>query len=237
MLRALAIAASLLATASSPTPVHAFAPDRDTPLRMPGQGIPGGLDGRGIGLPQQDEPTDAVDPDFPDLLDGGEDADADRTRIGPPPPVGYGDSGLPEPVRRTRAEIMEAARSGDPEALRPIVERAVPPTVLANIPDTDPIDVLRIQSGDEAGREILAIMLDVLDTGWVRLDEGTPRERYVWPYFAAFDPEKLDARQQVELFRLLTASDFEEMRIAGAYVFYRVEIAPDGRWQAFVAGE
>lgn len=222
----------------------AFAPESATPRLSPGQGIPGGLDGRGLGLPQDGLSTGPIAPDplnedLPALPDDWLDGDGipDHGADVSPPPVTYGEAALPEPVRRTRSEIVAAARSGDPEALRPLIERTDPPPMFASMPDTDPVDVLRAQSGDEAGREILAIMLDVLDAGWVRLDEGTERERFVWPYFVAYDPESLDSRQQVELLRILTAGDFDEMRAAGAYVFYRLEITPDGRWQAFVAGE
>ncbi len=34
----------------------------------------------------------------------------------------------------------------------------------------------------------------------------------------------------VGLFRLLTASDFDEMKNYGAYLFYRVGYPPDSQW-------
>ena len=235
MRRLTIIAALVLSALVSPSATLAFAPQSNEVQRAPGQGVPGGLDGRGFGLPDDMPTGPAVEDDEGFDPSTGPTGAADRPAT--PPPVFRGETDLPETVRRTRNSIIEAAHSGDPEALRPIVEAADPPPVFASFPDMDPIDILRTLSGDEAGREILAIMLDVLDAGWVRLDVGTPRERYVWPYFAALDPESLDARQQVDLFRLLTAGDFDEMRAAGTYIFYRLEIAPDGRWIAFVAGE
>jgi hypothetical protein len=36
---------------------------------------------------------------------------------------------------------------------------------------------------------------------------------------------------------LLTAADYEEMRSYGSYTFFRVGIAPDGRWLFFLAGD
>jgi hypothetical protein len=155
---------------------------------------------------------------------------------GPPPVVRTGEADLPPAVRRTRTAIMAAARTGDPEALRPLLEAGDPPTQVSPIEGGDPVEILRAQAGDPDGLEILAILLDVLDASWVRLDAGTTDERFVWPAFAALPPESLTPAQTVELFRILTAYDFEESR-AATYVFFRVEIAPDGRWISFQSGE
>jgi hypothetical protein len=43
--------------------------------------------------------------------------------------------------------------------------------------------------------------------------------------------------QLVELFTLLTASDYDEMRSYGSYTFFRVGISPTGRWLFFLAGD
>ena len=60
---------------------------------------------------------------------------------------------------------------------------------------------------------------------------------YVWPYFVGIPLAKLTPEQKVELFKLVTGSDWKEMQEFGAYVFYRVGIAPNGAWQFFVAGD
>ncbi|MEC9244290.1 MAG: hypothetical protein VYB05_05930, partial [Pseudomonadota bacterium] len=103
--------------------------------------------------------------------------------------------------------------------------------------DGDPLDFLIELSGDEGGQEILAILLEVLQAGYVHLDAGTPQEMYVWPYFFAIPLESLDKKQRVELFTLVTAGDYEDMKSFGAYIFYRVGITPDGHWAFFVAGD
>jgi hypothetical protein len=77
----------------------------------------------------------------------------------------------------------------------------------------------------------------VLEAGFVRLYPGTDHESYVWPYFFAVPLEELTAPQRVELFTLVTAGDYEEMKNFGAYIFYRVAITPEGRWVFFVAGD
>jgi hypothetical protein len=48
---------------------------------------------------------------------------------------------------------------------------------------------------------------------------------------------RLTPEQKVELFRIVTGSDYKKMKEFGAYIFYRVGIAPDGTWHFFVAGD
>lgn len=157
---------------------------------------------------------------------------------GPPPVVEYDVSKLPAPVRRLREQIMEATLTGDIEKLRPIFQANGELPVLGFVDSgTDPIEFLKSQSGDEGGREILAILLEVLEAGYVHVDVGTPQEMYVWPYFARYPLDKLDGKQLVELFKLLTAGDYEDMKTYGGYLFYRVGITPNGVWRYFVSGE
>ncbi len=176
-------------------------------------------------------------PSDPSLLGNNPDLPGDADFAGPLPPIHYDPAQLPSVVRQTREAIIAAAKSGELEALRPIIQVFDPPPRFSALEDGDPIDILASISGDESGREVLAIMLDVLDAGWVRVDEGTPRERFVWPYFAGYPPDKLDPRQMVELFRIITGGEFEMMQSVGEYMFYRVEIAVDGRWINFTAEE
>lgn len=156
----------------------------------------------------------------------------------PLPEVSYDLAKLPEPVQRMRNLLVEAAKSGDPEKLRPLLGTGDGGTQLSLTDQTeDPIKFLTSQSGDPDGQEILAILEEVLEAGYVHLDAGTPQELYVWPYFFAYPLDRLTPQQKVEIYRIVTASDFEEMQTFGSYIFYRVGIAPDGRWAFFVAGE
>lgn len=158
--------------------------------------------------------------------------------VDPPlPPILRSESELPEAVRATRAALMEAARSGDLERLRALMEaQPQPPSVSFGDPG-DPIEYLKALSGDAEGREILAILLEVMESGFAHVGAGTPEELYVWPYFAHYPLEALSPEQIVELFTLLTAADLEDMKAYGGYTFFRVGIAPDGRWLFFVAGD
>lgn len=145
---------------------------------------------------------------------------------------------LPKPVARLREQIIEAAYSGDIERLRPILEaNGDPPVVSFGDASVDPIAFWKAASGDGEGREILAIMIEVLEADFVRIEKGTPEELYVWPYFAQYPLGQLTPAQEVELYKLVTAQDKQDMDQFGAYNFYRAGISPDGRWRYFVAGD
>ncbi|MEO1102805.1 MAG: hypothetical protein AAFW98_03575, partial [Pseudomonadota bacterium] len=98
----------------------------------------------------------------------------------------------------------------------------------------DPVAHLRLQSGDDDGQEILAILVELLEAGHVAVEDITTT--YVWPYFAEVPLGTLKAPHKVELYRILTAIDVEEMERLGHYTFFRVGIAEDGRVRYFSAG-
>jgi hypothetical protein len=155
----------------------------------------------------------------------------------PLPTILRSESELPEPVRQKRQELIDAAKSGDIENLRVLMQREeTPPSVALGDPG-DPIEYLKALSADAEAREILAILLEVLESGFVHVGAGGEDELYVWPYFAQYPLEALSSEQLVELFTLLTAADYEDMKSYGAYTFFRVGIAPDGRWLFFLAGD
>lgn len=149
-----------------------------------------------------------------------------------------GEEGLPAPVRDLRHRLMEIARAGEIEALRPYIETGEEGTILTfGGLDGDPIDFMKSASGDGAGVEVLAILLEVLQAGHIRSEPGTDNEIFVWPYFTGVPIDTLTKPQQVELFEIVTAGDYQEMIGFGAYNFYRLGISPDGRLQFFVAGD
>ena len=146
-------------------------------------------------------------------------------------------SQLPEPVARMRAAILRAAVTGDIEALRPVIESNELPPLFSYGEISDPIVFLKNASGDADGYEILAVLTEILDAGYVRINPGTDQELYVWPWFAEWPLEALSPSQTVQLLTLVTASDLETMRQFGAYIFWRVGIGPDGTWHYFIAGD
>jgi len=144
---------------------------------------------------------------------------------------------MPEPVRRTWQALRAAAQSGDIESLRPLIEAQEPPPAFAFDNVGDPIEYLKSLSGDAEGREILAIMLEILESGYLDVDRGTQNEMYLWPYFARYPLDRLTPQQIVELFTLITAGDWQDIQSYGAYIFFRLGIDPQGRWHFFLAGD
>ena len=144
-----------------------------------------------------------------------------------------GDEGLPTPVARMRKRLIDAAYSGDLQRLKIVIQSNEMPPVFSINEIGDPIEFIKSQSGDGQGLELLAILTDVLEAPWTRLKPGTPQETYVWPAFVATPLEKLEPGELVELYKIVTSSDFEEMKGAGKYTFYTVGIGPDGTWHWF----
>lgn len=146
-------------------------------------------------------------------------------------------SRLPEPVRAMRERILAAARTGDPAKVAELVKSLDPVPVHSFGGDNDPLAYWKASYPDSDGIEALAILVEVLEAPFVHADKGTPQEMYLWPYFAGMPLAALTPEQKVELFKIVTGSDWKEMQEFGAYIFYRVGIAPNGSWQFFVAGD
>ncbi len=163
--------------------------------------------------------------------------DQDTAEDGSVPLVHYGENGLPAVVRRMRKDLLEAARTVDFDRLRLIYDANEEPPTLSFGDIDDPIDFLKDSSGDKEGHEVLAILIEVLESGWVHINQGEPDEMFIWPYFAEIPLDSLTPQQKVELYTIVTAGDVEEMETYGSYIFYRLGIGPDGSWYFFVAGD
>ncbi|WP_417692701.1 hypothetical protein [Roseibium sp.] len=193
-------------------------------------------DNAGTGKVPADPGAMNADSPAPDANREDEEQPVAETQVATPE-VLYDVDQLPKPVARMRAQLREAALSGDMERLRMVLEgnELMPTLSLTKI--DDPIQFLRDSSGDGDGLEILAILADTLDAGFVHVDQGTAQEMFVWPYFARYPLHQLSPEQKVELYRLVTAGDFAEMESYGVWLFYRIGIGPDGTMHYFVAGE
>ncbi len=146
-------------------------------------------------------------------------------------------SALPEPVKKMRERILEAARSGNIDAMHPIVEmNELKPTVSFGGAN-DPVAYWKQTSGDGQGREIMAIMIEILQMPFAHTAAGTSNEMYVWPYLTMLEPDKLTPSQQVDLYRLMSPDEAKTMKEFGSYIHYRLGIGPDGTWHFFVAGD
>lgn len=146
-------------------------------------------------------------------------------------------SKLPDRVREMHQRILEAAKSGDVEALRPVLESNELTPTFSFGKERDAIAHWKELSDDKQGREILAVLVNILSMPYVRLRAGTSDEMYVWPYLFESDLEKLTPREEVDLYRLVTPEEARIMKEYGAYIWYRLGIGPDGTWHFFVAGD
>jgi hypothetical protein len=145
----------------------------------------------------------------------------------------YDFDALPDPIKNTLQGIVEAAQSGDIDEMLPVLQENELPPMLAATAVSDPIAFWKKASVDGEGRDILAAMLNVFSSGFVRTGTGKDA-MYVWPYFAEMDLSKLTPAQEVELFRIVPPAQALEMKKTGKYTYYRAGIGGDGVWHYFL---
>ncbi|MGE3624847.1 MAG: hypothetical protein AB7G34_00600 [Hyphomicrobiales bacterium] len=164
-------------------------------------------------------------------------AEGKKANPAKPPEILMRDAALPAPVARMRDAILEAARGGDIEAMRPVLESNELRPVVSFGGGQDAIRYWKENSATGDGREILAAMIEVLEMPAAHVHAGAPEEMYVWPYLAELELEKLTPAQQVDLYRLVTPETAKTMKDFGGYIHYRLGIGRDGTWHFFVAGD
>jgi hypothetical protein len=117
---------------------------------------------------------------------------------------------LPGPVEEMRQAILAAAHSGNIEDLRePLDWNELKPEVSAPAGE-DPIAHWKKTSGDGNGREMLAVLAEILPMRAAELPLGQDLENniiYVWPYLAEMDLATLTPAQEVELLQLVGPAD------------------------------
>jgi hypothetical protein len=152
------------------------------------------------------------------------------------PVVRYGNDKLPRPVLDMREAILAAVQSGRIEDLRHAYElNELKPDLGADAAG-DPVAYWKRVSGDGEGREILAVLAELLDAGHVVLPLGPDIENnrlFVWPYFAHVPLDRLTPPQQVELLRLVPPGVAKEMVGKKKYTHWRIVIGADGTWHSF----
>lgn len=136
-------------------------------------------------------------------------------------------AGLPPAVAETHAALLEAAESGDYEALRPLLpESGFSYTFGAGDPD-GPIAYWQ-QLEEETGERPIEILARILPLPYT-LFGGT----YVWPF--AYDKQE-DELSDYERELLGDLADAYSGAGSG-YLGWRAGIEPDGTWRFFIAGD
>lgn len=157
--------------------------------------------------------------------------------VWPTPHISADVSLLPKATQKTRQLLIEAARSGDIENLRKVfAAQEFPPQVSFGEPN-DTIGFLKDISEDDEGRQMLGLILDLLDQPFAWYSESGGTIYYTWPYLSELDPNALTPEQEVDAYRLLSAEDLEQLKNGGAWYYWRLSISEDGEWSSLIAGD
>lgn len=135
--------------------------------------------------------------------------------------------GLPPAVAEAHAALLEAAESGDYEALRPLLPASGFSYTFGGELQGGPIGYWQLleRQVDERPIEILARIL--------RLPYTLSGGRYVWPFAYDKQEDELTAYE-----RELLGDLAEAYSGAGTgYLGWRAGIEPDGTWRFFIAGD
>ena len=149
------------------------------------------------------------------------------------PEVIYDLNRLPDPITETLQSIVVAAQSGNIDEMLPVLEENELPPMLSDTAVSDPIAFWKKASADGKGHDMLAAMLNVFSSGFVRKGEGKDA-MYIWPYFAEMDLDQADAGQEVDFYRIVPPPQGIDMKQSGKYTYYRAGIGADGVWHYFL---
>ena len=145
-------------------------------------------------------------------------------------------SEIPASVRDMVDAIQTAARSGRIEEMKTALDWNELKPDLASTPVKDPLAYWKSISADGEGRQILAILLTLLETQPAVMRTGKDLENnrvFVWPGLAEKPLATLTPAEDVELYRLLPPADAKAMKATGRYKFWRLAIGADGTWHSF----
>ena len=143
---------------------------------------------------------------------------------------------LPQPVKDMIDAITSAARTGRIEEMKTALDWNEMKPDLAATPVPDPIAYWKQISTDGQGRQILAVLLNLLDTVPTAIPAGKDLENnriFVWPGFAEKPLKDLTPAEEVDLYRLVPAAEALAMKTAGKYRGWRLAIGADGTWHSF----
>lgn len=143
---------------------------------------------------------------------------------------------MPANAAEMRDLILAAVRSGRIEDLVTAFEWNELKPEISDSPVDDPAAHWKALSVDGEGREILAVIANILALGPARLRQGRDLENstvYVWPYLAERPLDKLTPAEHVDLLRLMPAGMAAEMIAKQSWTWWRLSIGSDGTWLAF----
>jgi hypothetical protein len=143
---------------------------------------------------------------------------------------------LPPNVIEMREQILAAVHSGDIAELGGAIEWNEIKPDFGKPAQGDAIAYWKQISADGQGREILAILGNLLALPPARLAIGKDPENtlvYVWPYLAELPLDSLTPGEQVDLYRLMPPPLAKRMRETKKWSWWRLAIGADGTWHTF----
>ena len=144
---------------------------------------------------------------------------------------------LPPNVIDMRDMILSAVHSGRIEDLQTAIDQNELPPECGAPKGTAMIDYLRTTSADGAGREILAILDNLLQSDPASLPIGRDPENnsvFIWPAISEADLGSLTPAQEVSLYRLMPVAEAKAMIAAKKWTWWRLAIGADGTWLTFL---
>jgi hypothetical protein len=150
--------------------------------------------------------------------------------------VGFAVGLLPANVAEMREAILAAALSGNlQELMIPVQWNELPPDFGAK-PVKETLEAWRKASHDGSGREMLALIANILTAPYAVRRQGADIENakiFIWPAIAEVPLDKLTPPLEVSLLRLVGVDEARRMKKAGHYDGYGVAVGADGTWHAF----
>ncbi|MGE0630225.1 MAG: hypothetical protein AB7O43_20715 [Hyphomicrobiaceae bacterium] len=135
-----------------------------------------------------------------------------------------------------RYAILSAAEIGDIAELKHAIDLNELKPDLGAPAGGDPIAHLKAISGDGEGRDLLAVLSLILESGWAAVPGGKDVENnriYVWPYFAEIPLDQLKPVEEVALYRLVRPAEVKAMKAVGRWTWWKLSIGADGVWHSF----
>lgn len=143
---------------------------------------------------------------------------------------------VPPNVADMREQILAAVHAGDVAELKGAIEWNEIRPDFGEEANKDPIAHWKKISADGEGREVLAIIANLLALPPARLAIGKDPENtlvYVWPYLAELPLDSLKPSEEVDLYRLMPPATAKAMRDAKKWSWWRIAIGADGTWHTF----
>ncbi len=147
--------------------------------------------------------------------------------------IHYSIKDLPPFVKKMHQKIYRAARSGDLEMMRTILETNELLPLIGDKLVRKPVDYWIEKSVGSDGLSIFAAMSKILEAGYIRRKGRDGAALYIWPYFAEVDLKKLEDHQKVQLYRTVPIQNITKMLKSGKYSSYSLGIGEDGTWHFF----